>query len=79
MRGGRSRGSRDEGGLRNWGCVCQSGFLCACACLCSLERKGELGKRGEKAGGIKCSVNLEERRDGLKIRETSVNSRLTAL
>lgn len=59
--------------------MCQSGFLCASACLCSLERKGELGKRGEKAGGISWSVNLEERRDGLKIRETSVNSWLTAL
>lgn len=30
---------------------CQSGFFCACACLCSLQRKGELGKRGEKARG----------------------------
>lgn len=84
VRGGRSRGSGDEGGLRNSGVggeLCLSIWFPLCMCMfVFVGEEGRAGKGGGKAGGgISWFVNLEEQSDGLKIRQTSANSRLTAL
>lgn len=51
MIGGRSRGSRDEGGLRNWGGVCVNlvSFVRVHVCVCWRGR--ESWGRGEKRQG----------------------------